>query len=153
MDLNPGKNAMPGLTTQFFTEAREFRKVIKPEGDIKIGVTIDDTSVDSLHAGHTNILRPGLVLVRVEAAGANLGKYVPALHANAPAAGDVEQAVILGEYVNMTEGGAAADRQAHGFVHCIVDYDLILWDTADPVLIEALADALRDLGVGFIAAP
>jgi hypothetical protein len=141
MDVIPGKNTLPGVTAPVFTASREFRKQ-KLQDEAKFGVVIDDASRDAGNVPVTT-LRPGLVLVRVEAAGALQGMFVPSTHASAPLAADVEMSGILNEYVNMIEStGVAADKSAHIVRMGVADYAQLIWDTVDPVLIDSLRDAM-----------
>lgn len=76
------------------------------------GITIVDDAEDSGHTGKETILRAGLALVRIET-GDDKGKFVPAAHADAPAAEDVQEAVILLETLNM-EGKEGAVEEKIG---------------------------------------
>ncbi len=124
-DFNPtlGRDSLPGMNTPAEQGAREF---LKDVDFVKVkGIVIDDASVDAGNSGQTNILRPGLALVR--GAGTS-GKFVPADHSSAPAANAILEAVILNKYVNMLGAtGVAEDKEAQGVWAGRVDESMIIF--------------------------
>lgn len=117
-----GAQRMPGLSAE---QVQTSRKLLKdPNHLVRKGIRIESASVDAGNTGQTYKLRAGLALVRV-IAGQHAGKYVQPTHASAPASGDVEDAVILLEDVDMRAkagDGTKEDQQASGLVHGFV-YD------------------------------
>ena len=144
---NLGKNTLPGMSAVEDQESREYRKIFNA-GDIYDGIRIAVDTLDVENAGKTHILRPGLVLIRVEAGG-SAGKYVHATHASVPAHADIKDCVVLNEFVNMNETGASAEKLAHGLVHGVVSESLLLWGTADADDKAAMKAALKAGGIIF----
>lgn len=122
-----GATRMPGLSDEILQESRQF---LTENNHFRTrGIKIASASVDVGHTGKTHILRPGLALVRVEVGG-NAGKYVPADHADAPDAVDLEKAVILMQFVDMrkrSDPTTYEDQQASGLVHGFVDDAQIIY--------------------------
>lgn len=126
-----GANRMPGLSDEVLQESRSF--LIDNNHVKRIGVRIEKDSVDAGHTDKTYVLRPGLVLVRVET-GPNAGKYVPPDHNDAPADSDVEKAVILMEFIDMrkrSDPSDVEDQMASGLIHGFVDDSKIIYVDAN----------------------
>lgn len=139
--LIPGDDKQPGLSTRQFMESRTF--LLNDTHVMTKGVQLDDAVQD---VGNTPVeqLRAGLVLVRVEAAGVNQGKYVHVTHADAPAAANILNAVILSKFVDMRDENAAlVDKQAMGVIHGHVDQDAVIFGTATQAIIDAVIAALN----------
>lgn len=138
MSTNPsmGDQALPGLTP---LEQQTSRKFLTDNNHVvRIGVKLPSDVQDVGNSPVTK-LRAGLALVRVEAAGANLGKYVHVTHADAPVAGDIVSAVLLMESINMLgKDGAVEAKVASGLVHGFVDEDQVIFGTADVPTIDAI---------------
>lgn len=105
----PGYKAGPGPGTRedqlVFNPLLNVSDVVEYPG----GIVIVADSEDSGHTGKETILRAGLALVRIET-GDDKGKFVPAGHDDAPAAEDVQEAVILLETLNMEDTGSAQEK-------------------------------------------
>jgi hypothetical protein len=127
-------------------EEMAVRKFLLDDGHLMTkGIVIPSDVVD---AGNTptTTLRPGLVLIRVEAAGANQGKYVQSGHANAPAyAGSaIFDAVILMNFVNMLgRDGVVEEKSNIGLRHGWVEDDQVIFVTATGSEQTELRDVMR----------
>lgn len=136
------------LPTVSVVKLQEARRFLNHEAHtMEKGVIIPGDAVDSGNAGKTNILRPGLVLVKVIAVGANQNKFVPVGHANAPAfaGGDIPQgaAVINIHFINMhDEDGVDTDRGVNGLIHGWVEDGQIIYGTSTGSEITELRDAM-----------
>jgi len=133
-----GINSLPGQQSVADQDSYAFLK--DADHKITLGIKIDSGSVDSTHTGKTGYLRPGLVLVRVEAAGAYQGKFVPLDHAQAPIDANIVQACVLdGEEINMLskDGSTAEDKAARGVVHGFIDESQTWWSGANAARIAA----------------
>jgi hypothetical protein len=137
----PGDFGMPGLSPKLTMKTRKFLLNDK-HVEYKNGVVIEKGTVDA-GSSPTDLLRPGLILVRVET-GANKGKFVQTSHADAPIAADVKDAVILANYVH-TKGpdGTTADRAGLGVIHGMVDEGQIIYVTADATYKANIKAALK----------
>ena len=139
--INPGDNKLPGISTRRDMIARTF--LLNDNHVMEKGVIIDDVTQD---IGNTPVtqLRPGLALVRVEAAGVNQGKYVHATHADAPAAANILNAVILSVAVNMLDEDAVlVDKGAKGVIHGHVDQDQVIFGVGAGAVLDAIVAALN----------
>lgn len=135
-----GVQSLPGLGPEVTSTSRKF--ITNNSHLAERGIRIDDATQD---IGNTPVtkLRGGLVLVRVEAAGANLGKYVHVTHADAPAAGDIAAAVILMQDINMFDrAGVVEDKVASGLIHGFVTEASVIFGTADVGIIDAVKEVL-----------
>jgi len=139
-----GQSALPGIGPLEQQTSRVF--LSNDEHVVVQAVKIDDTTQDVGNSVVTK-LRPGLALVRVEAAGANLGKYVHVTHADAPAAPDIIRAVLLLEPINMKakDGSTLEDKTASGLIHGFVTESQVIFGTADAPTIDAIKDALSQV--------
>lgn len=135
---------LPGVSVKKTQVARRF---LNQEAHIMTkGIIIPSDVVDA-GGTPTTKLRPGLVLVKVIAAGANQNKFVQVGHANAPAfaGGNITpgRAVILDDFVNMLDDDAVAtERGAKGLVHGWVEDGQIVYGTATGSEITELRDAM-----------
>lgn len=135
---------LPGVSVKKTQAARRF---LNHEAHIMTkGFIIPSDAVDSANTP-TTTLRPGLVLVKVIAAGANQNKFVPVGHADAPAfaGGNITpgRAVVLMDFVVMLDGDAVAqERGAHGLTHGWVEDGQIIYGTATGTEITELRDAM-----------
>lgn len=153
MDPYKGVAGMPGIGTEVVQESRIF---LKDPNHVVVrnGIIIDADAVDTDHTGKTHVLRPGLMLVRIEE-GAKAGKYTDLDNDDAPEYdADIVDCVILRDYCDMRAkdvGGATAyeDKQAAGVIHGAVDDDQILYGGADAGRIAA-AQATFTMGVAFL---
>jgi len=122
-----GANRLPGLSDEVTQLSRTF---LTDHNHLKvIGIRIHEDATDDGHTGKEFLLRPGLALVRCEAGDA-AGMYVPADHADAPDAADVEKAVILMGFVDMrkrSDPTAQENQQAQGLIHGFVDNAQIIY--------------------------
>ncbi len=138
-------NALPEVSTVKTQAARRF---LQQEAHIMTkGIVIPSDVVDVGNTGKTTTLRPGLVLVKVIAAGANQNKFVEVGHADAPAFGasnfTAGRAVILMDFVNMLDLEAVAQqRGAHGLTHGWVEDGQIIFVTVTASEITELKDAM-----------
>lgn len=142
MDPAYGASGLPGMGPTVDGESRTFLK--NDTHFAELGIRIKSDTVDDTD-GHTPTtkLRAGLVLVRVEAAGDHLGKYVEVGNASCPAEADIESAVILMGYVNMKGfDGEVEDKLASGLIHGFVDESKVIWGTADAGIIDAIKAVL-----------
>ncbi len=133
----PGDFGLPGLGPKITMQTRKVLlndKHVEYEGT----VVIDADTVDA-GSTPTDLLRPGMLLVRVET-GPNAGKYVQFGHTDAPgSAGAVKKTVVLGNFVRMTgNDGNTADRQGIGIIHGRVDEGQIIYSTSDGATKTAL---------------
>lgn len=136
MDPALGNQGLPGMTPRVDQTSRKF--LTENNHVVRRGIKIPSTAVDSGNTPTTK-LRAGLALVRVEAAGANLGTYVPVGHADAPVAADIEAAVLLMEDINMLgPDGAAEAKTATGLIHGFVDSTKVIFGTVDVPTIDAI---------------
>jgi len=151
MNPNVGIDALPGQTQVADQKSYAFLK--NADHKIERGVIIDDASRDVGNTGETYKLRPGLVLVRVEAAGANQGKYVPLDHTDAPIDANILQAGVLYHLVDMRDktGASYADKGSSIITHGEVDEDQTWWSGANAARIAAAKAKMA--GVWFVAAP
>lgn len=138
-----GTGGLPGFSTEQVQTSKKL--LLHPEHKMVEGVRIVDTTVDDDNTPETK-LRAGLVLVRVEE-GVHAGMYVNADHYDAPAAGDIEKAVILLDYVNMLNraGDAPEDKEAQGLIHGHVIEDEVIWGTDDAPTLAALRAAMANI--------
>lgn len=136
-----GQDRMPGPGPTI--EQETFDPFLKQQDFIiRRGVVIEKDSEDAGHTDKVTKLRPGCVVVRVEAGG-NKGKYVPVDHADAPAAASVQQAGILEGLVNMRKrdgSDAVEDQHALIVIGGVIDEDEII--LVDPLYIEEVKAAL-----------
>lgn len=113
---------LPGIRSKIVQKSEE---VLTDTLHFKLkGVVIPSDVEDDRTAGNSGLLEPGLVLVRVEAGGANQGKYVEPGHADAPIVSAIEKAVVLKDFVNMADPSAPTtfvDKGAPGILHGFVD--------------------------------
>ncbi|MGH9462006.1 MAG: hypothetical protein ACRD1X_12355 [Vicinamibacteria bacterium] len=121
-----GGDALPGMGPEVTQPIRT--PFLKNENWFLVrGMVIEKDSEDAGNVGLETTLRAGIVLVRVEAAGATQGKYVPADHTDAPAAASVLHAAILLKDVNMLskDGVTVKDQSAPGVIGGWIDEDLV----------------------------
>lgn len=137
-----GASSLPGMGAKTSPgESREFLK----DGSHKavIGIHIDKDTQDVDNSTVTK-LRPGLVLVRVEAAGDNQGMFVHVTHGDAPAAGDiVEACILMGDHNMLSREGVVEEQVGQGLIHGIVDDAQVIWGTADAGIIDAVKEVLK----------
>ncbi len=120
---------LPGKTAK---RSHLSRKVLLNEEPFMLSasVLVPSNAVDSTNSPTTK-LRPGLVLVKVVAAGATKDKYVPQGHADAPLAAVMVDAIILSDFIQMLDiDNVAQEQQVQGWIHAIVDDAKILHDGA-----------------------
>ena len=123
-DFAVGTGGLPGMGPVIQQTSRDFFR--SHAWMLKRGIHLHPGTVDAGSVPTTK-LRGGLVLVRVEA-GTHKNKFVHPGHADAPTSGNVVQAVILLEDVNMlNESGAAADKSTWGLYGGYIDEDLIFF--------------------------
>jgi len=140
MDPSQGNQGLPGLSTRVDQTSRKFLtdNNHKSERGMSLPSSVQDV-------GNTPVtkLRAGLVLVRVEAAGANLGKYVHVTHADAPAAVDIKSALLLMQDINMLgHDGAVEAKVASGLIHGFVDDTKLTYGTTDDQIKDSVRGAL-----------
>ena len=124
MDPALGTAGLPGYGPTINQTSRDFFR--SHDGIRKRGLHLHSATVDS-GSTPTTKLRGGLVLVRVET-GTHKGKFVHPGHADAPTSGNVVQAAILLEDVNMLdESGVAQEKSTWGCIGGWVDEDLIFF--------------------------
>lgn len=130
-----GGNLLPGVSAEVVQKQRRYKT--HEDHQMVIPIVIKADTVDNQNAGNTTELRPGLVLVRVEAGGADQFKWVNPENAAAPLEAAVIEACILDEFVEMKDkAGAVKDQQASAVVHGMVDNSKLLFGagTAAPYI-------------------
>jgi len=121
-----GGSLLPGLSTEVVQKQRRYKTI--EDHQILIPIVIHKDTVDNQNAGNTTELRPGLTLVRIEAAGADQFKWVNPEHASAPLEAAVIEACILDEFIEMKDkAGVVKDQQASALVHGVVDDSKLLF--------------------------
>lgn len=137
----PGDDRVPGISTKVTSEARVF---LRDDEHVKeTGVLIASATKDTANTPPEQ-LRAGLALVRVEAAGANQGKYVSIGHADAPVAANILHARLLSKFTDMRlQDSTLADKLARGVIHGLVNESQVIFNTADVPTIDAIKAALN----------
>jgi hypothetical protein len=133
----PFDNTLPGMGTKVTMKTRKVL-INDKHVEYEAGVVIEKATVDA-GSTPTTLLRPGMVLVRVES-GANKGKYVQYGHADAPSsAGAVKKSVVLGNYVSTKDqSGTTKDQSAIGNIHGRVDEAQVIYVSSDSSVKAAL---------------
>jgi hypothetical protein len=142
MSTNPagGFLGLPGLGP---LEEQTSRKFLTDNNHIvRRGAKLDAATDDVENVGKEHQVRAGMLVVQV-LSGVNAGKYVDVTHANAPAAGTIEEVGILMESVNMrNKAGDREDKACSVVIHGFVRESQLLFGTADVGLIDEMKAAL-----------
>lgn len=121
-----GGGVLPGISAEVTMKQRRYKSI--EDHQFLIPIVIKADTIDNQNAGNTTELRPGLVLVRVEAGGADQFKWVNPENAAAPVEASVIEACILDEFIEMKDkAGAVKDQQASALVHGLVDDSKLLF--------------------------
>jgi hypothetical protein len=149
MNPNLGNDRVPQMGPSF--EHVQYQPFLKQQEFILRRDIVIEKDSEYAAGSPVTLLVPGLIMVRIET-GTHKGKYVPAGHADAPAAGSVVQAGILELPVRMVKkdgSGDVEDQQGVIVIGGVIDEDALVTDDTDYV--AAAKEALTLCH--FIAAP